>query len=340
MLTSNEISNQIKNNTITINNMKSHALDKPNSCKVTLGDSLYYFDYSIIDTKKNYSYINEIMTGNLDKLRKTNISSDGFLLEPHKVYLAKTNEHIKTNGYIPVLNGKVSLSLLGLSIELNNGYYSDNFDGNLLLSIVATKPTIIYPNIDIGNLTFFKSLSESSNTIGMLSGNEIKSRLGKDIIITPDDKMLINPNSVNLTLNENIAYYKNQILDLKGENEVETIIIPEDGLILYPNQIYLGRTNEWTQTENLIPMISGRSSLGRLGYHAHCSASMGSIGYEGYWHLGIRTSLPLKVYKDMRCCQIYYFTPIGEITDTYSGFMQNLEEDNFSNHIYKKMTKN
>ena len=110
-------------------------------------------------------------------------------------------------------------------------------------------------------------------------------------------------------------------------------------MILYPDQIYVGRTNEWTETNSLIPMISGRSSLGRLGYHAHCSASMGSIGYKGYWHLGIRTTLPLRIYKDMKCCQIYYFTPNGEIINNYDGTMQNLNKDELSSQLYRKLKK-
>ena len=50
---------------------------------------------------------------------------------------------------------------------------------------------------------------------------------------------------------------------MKGENPIEYIDIPDDGLLLYPDEIYLGLTNEWTETNNLVPMISGRSSLRR-----------------------------------------------------------------------------
>ncbi len=47
------------------------------------------------------------------------------------------------------------LSLLGVSVELTNGYKTDHFDDHLLLSIIASKPTIIYPDIKIANLAFF-----------------------------------------------------------------------------------------------------------------------------------------------------------------------------------------
>ena len=49
----------------------------------------------------------------------------------------------------------------------------------------------------------------------MLSGEEIKRRMETgDILITPQDNIVINPNSVNLSLNKNIGYYTDPILDL------------------------------------------------------------------------------------------------------------------------------
>ena len=307
---------------------------------MSISDTLYTFDYSIVDTKDKNLYMQEVLSDNIDKLRRISIPQSGLLLEPRKVYLTKTNERIKTNGFIPVLNGRNSLSMLGVSIELNSGYLEDNYDGEILLSIIVTKPTIIYPNIDIGNLTFYRSLNEKSDKLGMLSGNEIKKRMQTgDIIITPQDNIVINPNSVNLTLSKSIAWYTEPILDLKKHNPIEIGEIKESGSILSPDKIYIARTNEWTETQNLVPMLSGRSSLGRLGYHAHCSAGMGSIGYKGYWHMGVRPTMPIKIYRDMKCCQIYYLTPDGEITNTYEGSMQNLTGEELGSQSHKILSR-
>lgn len=340
MLTNNEIAKQIKKGNISIDGLRENALEKPNSCIVSITDTLYTFDYQIVDAREKNKYLYEVLSDNVDKLKRVQIPKSGLLLEPHKVYLAKTAESIKTQGYIPVLNGRTSLSLLGLSIELNSGYAEDNFDDKFLLSIICTKPIIIYPNIEIGNLTFFKSLDEKSDEIGMLSGEEIKRRMEiGDIVITPQDHIVINPNSVNLSLCKSIGYYTEPILDLKKNNPIQSIEIGENGMVLYPDKIYVARSNEWTETNNLVPMMSGRSSLGRLGYHVHCSAGMGSIGYKGYWHMGVRPTIPIKVYENMKCCQIYYFTPEGEIIDTYNGTMQNLNGEELGSQFYKKLTK-
>ena len=51
MLTNDEIKKQIEKNNITITNLGHNALEKPNSCIVSIEDYLYTFDYMVIDTK-------------------------------------------------------------------------------------------------------------------------------------------------------------------------------------------------------------------------------------------------------------------------------------------------
>lgn len=355
MLTSNEIKKQIDNGTIQIENMAENALKKPNSCDLRIGNVLYVFDYEIVDTKNCKNYLQEVLNDQISHLRRVVIPETGLLLEPHKVYLTKTVEKVTTNGYVPVMNGKTMLSLLGVSVELTNGYKTDHFDDHLLLSIIASKPTIIYPDIKIANLAFFPSLKPSNEIrkiddqkscglyqSGMLSGTEIQKRMqgdNPDIIITPQDNIVINPNSVNLTLNDTIAIYSDPVLDMKKENATQKFQIGEDGIWVYPDEIYLGRTNEWTETNRVVPMMSGRSSLGRNGLHVHCSAGMGSLGYKGYWHMGIRPVKPLRLIKDMKCCQIYYLTAEGEQDKNYQGYMQNMSGEQLSSPLYKSLTK-
>ena len=52
---------------------------------------------------------------------------------------------------------------------------------------------------------------------------------------------------------------------MKKENKITTLVIPPEGLVIEPGILYLGRTAEYTRTENYVPMLEGRSSIGRLG---------------------------------------------------------------------------
>jgi dCTP deaminase len=156
----------------------------------------------------------------------------------------------------------------------------------------------------------------------ILSGLEIKKRLGKDIVIEPFEEKYLNPNSYNLRLHNELLVYKNSPLDMKILNETEKILIPEEGLILEPNRLYLGRTMEYTETYNLVPMLEGRSSIGRLGIFIHVTAGFGDIGFCGYWTLEIFAIQPVKIYPYVPVCQIFYHTIEGEYEEYKNGKYQ------------------
>lgn len=157
----------------------------------------------------------------------------------------------------------------------------------------------------------------------ILSGKEILKHIGKDIVIEPFSEERINPNSYNLTLFNELLVYKNETLDMKIPNETEKLIIPEEGLLLEPGKLYLGRTNEFTQTNKYVPMLEGRSSTGRLGLFIHVTAGFGDIGFAGYWTLEIFCVQPIKIYPNTEICQIYYHNIDGEYDLYNSGKYQN-----------------
>ncbi len=156
----------------------------------------------------------------------------------------------------------------------------------------------------------------------ILTGKEIAKKLGTDISIKPYDEKLLNPNSYNLRLHNELLVYTNMPLDMKKPNPSEKIIIPEEGYQLQPGILYLGRTLEYTETFNLVPMLEGRSSIGRLGMYVHVTAGFGDVGFKGFWTLEISVIHPLVIYPNVQICQIFYHTVEGEITEYKSGKYQ------------------
>ncbi len=140
----------------------------------------------------------------------------------------------------------------------------------------------------------------------ILSGLEIQAQLGKNIIIEPFDPRQLNPNSYNLTLHDELLVYEEIVLDMRKPNRYRRIRIPPEGLVLSPNQLYLGRTAERTETRNLVPMIEGRSSIGRLGLFVHVTAGFGDVGFCGYWTLEMFAVQPVRIYPGVAICQIIY----------------------------------
>lgn len=157
----------------------------------------------------------------------------------------------------------------------------------------------------------------------ILSGKEIQRHMGKDIVIRPFDPKRLNPNSYNLSLHNQLLVYENRLLDMKLPNPVKTLTIPESGLVLEPDKLYLGRTNEFTQTDRFVPMLEGRSSVGRLGLFIHVTAGFGDVGFAGYWTLEIFCVQPIRIYPNVEICQIYYHDIHGDYDLYQSGKYQN-----------------
>lgn len=161
----------------------------------------------------------------------------------------------------------------------------------------------------------------------ILSGKEIQKQIEKgNIAITPFDAKQINPNSYNLRLHNTLLVYNDTVLDMKLENKATQITIPEEGLLLEPGKLYLGRTFEHTNTNAFVPMLEGRSSVGRLGLYIHVTAGFGDVGFSGFWTLEIHCVQPIKIYPMVEICQIYYHTLQGEYEQYKSGKYQNNKE--------------
>lgn len=158
----------------------------------------------------------------------------------------------------------------------------------------------------------------------MLTKNEIikQMELGNIVIDPLREESLSGPNSCDLHLGKYLLIYTDEVLDIKKKNNTTRIEIPEEGYILLPGILYLGETEEYTETRGFVPKIDGVSSGARLGLTVHKTAGFGDIGFCGKWTLEITVEHPLRVYPGSRVAQIYYDVPVGEITDTYHGKYQ------------------
>ena len=170
----------------------------------------------------------------------------------------------------------------------------------------------------------------------ILSGEEIHGRLGTDIEIDPFNEANLNPNSYNLTLHGEIMTYEEVVLDMRQPNRTRRLAVPDDGLVLSPNQLYLARTVERTATHNLVPMIEGRSSVGRLGLFVHVTAGFGDVGFQGYWTLEMFAVQPVRIYPGIQICQIFYHEIVGDVTEYSSDKYQN-NRDIQPSLLYKEL---
>lgn len=153
----------------------------------------------------------------------------------------------------------------------------------------------------------------------ILSGIDIHNEISKgNITINPFNPEQMNANSYNLRLHNEILVYTKDDLDMAEDNKTTKVLMLETGLMLYPNTLYLGRTVEQTITHGFVPMLEGRSSVGRLGMFIHVTAGFGDVGFSGFWTLEIVVVQPLRVYPNTEIAQIYYHT-VSEVHTEYSS---------------------
>ncbi|MFB7780835.1 dCTP deaminase [Streptomyces bauhiniae] len=141
------------------------------------------------------------------------------------------------------------------------------------------------------------------------------------LIINPFEPDQVNPNSYNVRLGPTLLTYTATEIDAHRPNPTQEVEIGQDGYVLQPGELYLGHTIEHVGSNTFVPLLFGRSSVGRLGLFVEITAPIGDIGFHGQWTLMLSPIRPLRVYAGMKIGQIMFFLSTGAI-DLYRGKYQ------------------
>ncbi|MDQ3940822.1 MAG: dCTP deaminase [Actinomycetota bacterium] len=116
--------------------------------------------YEVIDVKKQMEDLTEVIEVK---------EEEAFILHPGEFVLGSTAEYVRLpHDLVARLEGKSSLGRLGLLIHSTAGYVDPGFEGHLTLELsnVANLPITIYPNMKIGQISFFRLTSEAEYPYG------------------------------------------------------------------------------------------------------------------------------------------------------------------------------
>jgi dCTP deaminase len=153
----------------------------------------------------------------------------------------------------------------------------------------------------------------------ILTDKEIlKSIEDGNIVISPYDPDCLGTNSYDVHLSRNFAVYDSRELDAKVHNKVTHFEIGPEGFVLQPGTLYLGATEEYTETHHTVPFLEGKSSIGRLGIDIHATAGKGDVGFCNHWTLEISCVQPVRIYPGMPIGQLIYFKVEGDINNYYN----------------------
>lgn len=161
-----------------------------------------------------------------------------------------------------------------------------------------------------------------------------------NIVIQPYDRSCLGTNSYDVHLGRYLATYRDAVLDARQHNQIQTFEIPEEGFVLEPGTLYLGVTEEYTESHAHVPFLEGKSSVGRLGIDIHATAGKGDIGFCNTWTLEISVSMPVRVYAGMPIGQLIYFVVQGDVETFYNRKANAKYNDRTDKPVESMMWKN
>lgn len=92
-----------------------------------------------------------------NKTQEHEIGPEGFVLQPHRLYLGSTIERTKTRSHVPFIVGRSSTGRLGISIHQTAGLGDIGFEGTWTLEISVVEPVRIKAGMRICQIAFFKT---------------------------------------------------------------------------------------------------------------------------------------------------------------------------------------
>lgn len=152
----------------------------------------------------------------------------------------------------------------------------------------------------------------------ILSGKKIKEEIQNgNINIEPFDEKLLNPNSYNYRLGNELFEIIDDVIDPTKKTNYKIIKLTDEGYTLKPHKLYLASTLEKIGSRQYVTQLIGRSSVGRLGLFLQITAPLGHVGCNHCWTLELKSVQPLKVYPKMKIGQVTFWVLDGEKTYTY-----------------------
>ena len=135
------------------------------------------------------------------------------------------------------------------------------------------------------------------------------------IVLDPYDPELVQPASVDVRLGTEFRVMRNSRLTHIDPFEpqqklMDTVAIPDgDIFVLHPGEFALGHTAETVGCpDDIVGVVNGKSSLGRLGLQVHATAGFIDPGFKGTVVLELSnvSNLPILLRPGMKIAQLVF----------------------------------
>ncbi|MDD4382199.1 MAG: dCTP deaminase [Candidatus Dojkabacteria bacterium] len=112
------------------------------------------YDFHIDNTLKIYKN-NELDSNKDNEMEEISIPEEGLTLLPDKIYIGTTKEIIGSNKFVPIIKGRSSTGRLGIFVNITADLIDLGSIQKCTLMLHTVIPVKIYPNMKIGQVTFW-----------------------------------------------------------------------------------------------------------------------------------------------------------------------------------------
>ncbi|MEI2638669.1 MAG: dCTP deaminase [Microthrixaceae bacterium] len=133
--------------------------------------------------------------------------------------------------------------------------------------------------------------------------------------IDPYDPQRVQPASIDVCLGTQFRVMRNSRLThidprVHDNSIMDTVDVPiDEPFVLHPGEFALGHTSERLRLpDNLVGIVNGKSSLGRMGLQVHATAGFVDPGFEGVIVLELSNvaNLPILLRPGMKIAQMVF----------------------------------
>ncbi|MEM9826841.1 MAG: dCTP deaminase [Planctomycetota bacterium] len=116
----------------------------PNSYNLTLHDELLIYEEIVLDAAAP------------NRFRRVPIPAEGITLQPNLLYLGRSVEYTQTHGLVPMIQGRSSISRLGLFVNPGGGVGDAGYEGTWTIEMHCVQPVRIYAGMQICQIYYLK----------------------------------------------------------------------------------------------------------------------------------------------------------------------------------------
>lgn len=151
-LSANEIRQRLGND-IRIEPFDPDSIN-PNSVNLRLHRELLIYEEIVLDAAIPNRY------------RRLEIPEDGLTLQPGVLYLGRTVEYTQTHGLVPMVQGRSSLSRLGLLVNPAGSLGDNGYCGTWTVEMHCVQPVRIYAGMQVCQISYSQMLGTGEDYNG------------------------------------------------------------------------------------------------------------------------------------------------------------------------------